>query len=168
MDAELLEQLGWRQAHLFCSVEVDASFRRLACVVPCYVQRNSYLLPTEFTSVRDTISREQRKEVNQHASDKTPSSDACGDGFARRRRRGDRERGDVDLLDDDSEFDQDRSGKDNADSAASRCERVKELPQHVVPTATRPPLDLIGDGRVCACGQPGALTGRQGEAGAIR
>ena len=53
-------------------------------------------------------------------------------GFARRRRSGDRERGDIDLLGG-LEYGDDRAGEDDADGRAGRCEGIKELSQHVVP-----------------------------------
>jgi hypothetical protein len=47
------------------SLDVDAFVQAAQLRDAVLYARNSYLLLTEFTSVRGTISREQRKEVNQ-------------------------------------------------------------------------------------------------------
>ena len=147
------------------------SFRRRSCVTPG-LARNSYLLLPEFTSARGTISREQPEEVNKHASDKTPISDAGGTGLLAGR-RGDRERGDLDLLGG-LEYGDDRAGEDDADGPAGRSEGpagrydgIKELSQHVVPQR----LGRLPDHRrrPSSRGWPGRhLRGPQEGAGAIR
>ena len=74
-------------------------------------------------------------------------------GFARRRRSGDRERGDIDLLGG-LEYGDDRAGEDDADGRAGRCEGIKELSQHVVPQRLGRYL-ITGDGRARAGGHDG-------------
>jgi hypothetical protein len=59
--------------------------------------------------------------------DKTPTSDAGGGGFARRRRSGDRERGDVDLLGG-LEYGDDRAGEDDADGPPAGAKGSRNCP----------------------------------------